>query len=995
MLEKNDFWEKVWDDIQAEYLEKDGNLNNFEKEIGIIKVALGAIGKELEGKNLYKFKNFFIRGGAGLLFVIIDCRSEEERILKIPRPLDEKLIESVKIESDLLKELKHRNIMHLFDLGDIKLQEYYESYPYFIMKYLKPSQNIKQLIEEEIKNLGKNIQNSDEQTKFEVLEEENSIKDIEAEYLDINEYEGKKKYQDFSEIRLDSIMETIIKKFHLIAKAIQYLHSKDIVHYDIKPDNLMIDKSENDNPLLSDLGYAKKVINQTSKQVIGFTSPYAHLELLYTLESKESTNRNRAIIDLDEKHKLFDIFSFGKTILEILKVVGDKFEDIVGYNYNFMYIHLAACRMLDGKNLSERDKGAMPKEERGFKRPDKFYKETWMEFDQYDLKKIQYDNFNDIVFDFEKILNKRQEIFKIPELKISYPERIQSNYNEPAPFSKRVERIINHPLFNRLIHIPQLGILHTVYPTATHSRFEHSIGTYRNSCLYIRSLYNDPYNPLFKQLVNNTDIKSLMLAALLHDLGHFPLAHEFEEAIKSYIEKSKIKKIAKNLDHEQYTIVLLKKSIKDYSEDQFTLKEIIEKHWQVDLKDVINILEKKDEDDDQDLKQQMLHSIIDGPIDVDKLDWLQRDSHNCYLKYGDLIDEDRLIRTLSVIIKKEKGKTSLIIGVYEKGQTAAESFAFGRYLLYQSLYWHHTARAIRAMLNEAIIPAITLKHTSLPLIVKKYNPETDLLKEEDILKTYRRQDLIEYAKKHKIKINSNAKKEVIFKVIINEQKSITTLSAYKGFDGFLDTLTETKLNLSIKNILTLTEQCTNEVGKKLIEMIKKRNYYKRIYTIHKDDKAIYEIFTERVSNHKEAYQKRLAEELKIKFKTRLKQKQLELEKKGRSIETLILSDDRVSEVESYLEDIEMLPIICDAPPKVLGGNEFLRLIPEPYRHRYNYENRTEIGSNISTIYNNIYRELMEQSSKGRIFCYPKIRDSLLHLLKPKDIMDCIREARNL
>lgn len=985
MLEKNDFWEKVWDDIQDDYKEKDGNLNNFNKEINIIKVALFAIVEELESKKLYKFKKFFTRGGAGLLFIIIECRSKEERILKIPRPLDEELIESVKNESILLKELKHRNIMHLFDLGDILLAEYYESYPYFIMKYLKPSLNIKQLIEEEINNLGKHIQNGDEQAEFEVLEEN----------LNNNVHKGKKSIQDSSEKRLDLIMEIVIKNFYSIAKAIQYLHSKDIVHYDIKPDNIMIDKSEKDNPLLSDLGYAKKVINQTSERVIGFTSPYAHLELLFTLESKESINRNRASIELDKKHKLFDIFSFGKTILEILKVVGDKFEDIVGYNYNFMYIHLAACRMLDGRNLSEREKEGMAKEERGYKQPDKFYKETWMDFDKYDLEKIQYVNFDNIVFDFEKILNERQHIFKIPELKMSHPERIQSNYNEPAPFSKRVERIINHPLFNRLIHIPQLGILHTVYPTATHSRFEHSIGTYRNCCLYIRSLYNDPYNPLFKQLVNNTDIKSLMLAALLHDLGHFPLAHEFEEAINSYVKKTEIKRIERKLDHEQYTIHLLKKNIKDYSEDHLTLKEIIEKYWQVDLKNVLNILEKKDEEDVQDLKQQMLHSIIDGPIDVDKLDWLQRDSHNCYLKYGDLIDEDRLIRTLSVIIKKKNSEAMLIIGVYEKGQTAAESFAFGRYLLYQSLYWHRTARAIRAMLNEAIIPAILADHTSLPPIVKKYIPENDLLIEEKILRTYKKQDLIEYSRKNKIKINTNARKEEIFKVIINKQKSITKLPDYMGFDGFLDTLTEYKLNLSIKNILTLIEQCTNEVGKKLIEMIKKRNYYKRIYTIHKDDRGIYKIFTEKVANNKKAYQKRLAEELKIKFKAKLIVKQTELKKKGRSIESITLSDDRVSEVEIYLEDEKMLPIICDAPPEILGGKEFLRLIPEPYRHRDNYENRTEIGSNISTIYNNIYKELMQQSSKGRIFCIPKIRDSLLHLLKPKDIMDCVRKAGNL
>ena len=957
-------------DIQKEYEEKDGNLDIFEKEIDVIKEALMAIVGELESKNVYKFNKFFIRGGAGLLFLITDRRANEERILKIPRPLDEKLIESVQNEIDLLKELRHISIMRIYDLGDVKLTNQYPSYPFFIMKYLEHSQNIKELIEEEIKLI-------------EQIEEKN------------DKYEQKRESANSQEKRLEKLMEMVLNKLDLIAKAIQYLHKKNIVHFDIKPDNIMVDKSENNNPLLSDLGYAKNVTKQNSEQVIGFTSPYAHLELIFRLESKESTNRNRAKMILEEKHKLFDIFSFGKTILEILKVIGDKFEDIVGYNYNFMYLHLIACRMLNGNNISDREKEAMPKEERAFKQPEKFYKETWMEFDKYDLKNIQYNDVCNIVFDFEKVLFGKHPILEIPELSISHPQRIQSNYNEPAPFSERISRIINHPMFIRLSHIPQLGLLHTIYPTATHNRFEHSIGTYRNCCLYVKSLYNDPFNPLFKQLVNEKDLKSLMLAALLHDLGHFPLAHEFEEAIKGYIKKSRLKDKVEFLNHERYTLQLLEKKVYDYREFPLTLKEIIEKYWQVDLKDITDILKKPDKTNEQDLKLQMLHSIIDGKIDVDKLDWIQRDSHNCYLKYGDLIDEDRLIRTLSVIIKKEGNKKSLGIGVYERGQTAAESFAFGRYLLYQSLYWHRTARAVRAMLNEAIIPAVLSEHKDLPPIIKDYVPENDHLLSEEILKSYKKQDLVEYAKKLKIKINVKSIKEEILKKILNEHKTVTKITTYKGFYELLDILTEKKLDLSIKDVLDLIKQRTNTIGEILIEMITKRNYYKRIYTIHKDNESIYEIFTKIVRDRREEFQKRLAEELIVKFKLKLAEKKYELKTKGRTIGTLTLSDERVNEVIKCLEKTEILPIICDAPEEILGGDDFLSLIPEPHKLRYNYENRTEIGSNISTIYNEIYRKLMQQSSKGRIFCLPKIRDSLLHLLKPEDIKDCIRKAKDL
>ena len=156
-----------------------------------------------------------------------------------------------------------------------------------------------------------------------------------------------------------------------------------------------------------------------------------------------------------------------------------------------------------------------------------------MELDSGSFDEIKYRTLSEISEDFKKLIFDDNFFESIPELDPFYPKRVQSSQGMPAPFSPRVKLIVEHPVFARLISVPQLGLLNYVYPTATHNRLEHSIGMFRNCCLYIQSLYNDPYNPLFKQLVDKEDIKSVLLASLLHDLGQYPFAHEMEEVAGS------------------------------------------------------------------------------------------------------------------------------------------------------------------------------------------------------------------------------------------------------------------------------------------------------------------------------------------------------------------------------------------------------------------------------------------------------------------------------
>ncbi|MDO9530257.1 MAG: hypothetical protein Q7J27_14025, partial [Syntrophales bacterium] len=262
-------------------------------------------------------------------------------------------------------------------------------------------------------------------------------------------------------------------------------------------------------------------------------------------------------------------------------------------------------------------------------------------------------------------------------------------------------------------------------------------------------------------------IKSILLGSLLHDIGHYPLAHDLSE-------------FDPDLAHEKFNSKFLESPTRDKLGR--TLKETIEDEnygWGVKIENIIKLLKVEVVQSDlfhkEDLKYKIISSIIDGPIDVDKLDYLLRDSQNCYLRYGEFVDFDRLIRNLTVIIfSSSYDMRSLSLGIYEKGQSAAESLTFARYLLYQSLYWHHTSRSIKVMLREVMKTIDKKKFKN-----KNFNTEFDKL------------------------IGANG---------------------------------ELKNKINEYSVLEFLSKWTMEEGNRLISMILNRNYYKRILTIHADYK---------------------------------------------------------------------------------------------------------------------------------------------------------------
>ncbi|MGD9127444.1 MAG: HD domain-containing protein [Planctomycetia bacterium] len=252
------------------------------------------------------------------------------------------------------------------------------------------------------------------------------------------------------------------------------------------------------------------------------------------------------------------------------------------------------------------------------------------------------------------------------------------------PITARVRRIIDTPEFRRLAKISQLGLVSLVYPAALHTRFEHSLGVFRLALLFLKRLAHDER---FTQVIDTSAAERFILTALLHDLGHWPFCHPIEDIHLSDVPS-----------HEDFASRFLLES---------ELAACLREDWGVEPEEVTKLLSGscKRDNMDESPASRVLYSMLSGPVDIDKMDYLYRDSLHAGVPYGRNFDQHRLIGSLCM---NEAG-TSLAIS--DKGKTAAEMMVFARYVMFSEVYWHHGVRSATAMLQRAFY----LLHESLDL----------------------------------------------------------------------------------------------------------------------------------------------------------------------------------------------------------------------------------------------------------------------------------------
>lgn len=243
------------------------------------------------------------------------------------------------------------------------------------------------------------------------------------------------------------------------------------------------------------------------------------------------------------------------------------------------------------------------------------------------------------------------------------------------PLSRAARRIIEHPDFVRLQRIRQLGFVYYVFPGASHTRFEHSIGTYHLSVLMLQRLMLNPVNWRDSDTpkISPEDARAFLAAALLHDIGHYPLAH--------VVDMLPEREGAVFQTHEARAASYILDDTRPGS-----IHSILGDEWHID--DPQRVADTIVRPEDSGLPGKMLSGILDP----DKMDYLMRDAWACGVPYGN-IDADRLIESLVLDVEGPRQR----LGITEKGIAPLESLVFAKYMMFRHIYWHHAVRIAVAM----------------------------------------------------------------------------------------------------------------------------------------------------------------------------------------------------------------------------------------------------------------------------------------------------------
>jgi HD superfamily phosphohydrolase len=227
--------------------------------------------------------------------------------------------------------------------------------------------------------------------------------------------------------------------------------------------------------------------------------------------------------------------------------------------------------------------------------------------------------------------------------------------------SELERRVIDTPVFQRLRRIRQLASAHLTYPGAQHSRFEHSVGA-----MFLAgraaSVLSDKYG------LKTGFPRELRLAALLHDVGHGPFSHLFEEVLS----------VKTDVTHEDITRRIIRET---------EIGEMLSKH-SIDVKEFSSLPLGIPSD-----YPRYMNDVISGVLSVDTMDYLLRDSYFTGVEYGK-VDVHRVINSYEVVDEK--------IGIDRAGLYALEALLIARYEMFRAVYFHRTVRAAEIMIIKAL-----------------------------------------------------------------------------------------------------------------------------------------------------------------------------------------------------------------------------------------------------------------------------------------------------
>jgi hypothetical protein len=241
--------------------------------------------------------------------------------------------------------------------------------------------------------------------------------------------------------------------------------------------------------------------------------------------------------------------------------------------------------------------------------------------------------------------------------------------------------LIDHPDFQRLRRISQMGLSHYVYPGATHSRFHHALGALHLMVQAIETLRWKGVE------ITDEEAEAVCIAILLHDIGHGPFSHALENIIVP-------------IAHEDISVMFMKKLNKEYNGKLSTAISIFKNSY----------------------PKPYLYQLVSGQLDMDRMDYLMRDSYYSGVAEG-VIGYDRIIKMLNVVDGR--------LVVEEKGIYSVEKFLMARRIMYFQVYLHKTSIVSEQILRLFVANYLTLKGPLQPSFAQDIKPDNmDLFLQE-------------------------------------------------------------------------------------------------------------------------------------------------------------------------------------------------------------------------------------------------------------------------
>lgn len=259
--------------------------------------------------------------------------------------------------------------------------------------------------------------------------------------------------------------------------------------------------------------------------------------------------------------------------------------------------------------------------------------------------------------------------------------------------------LIDHPWFQRLRRIKQLGLTNLVYPGALHTRFHHAMGAMHLMGLAIEVLRSK------NNEITEEEAKGVTIAILLHDIGHGPYSHALEHSIVN------------NINHEDISELLMGRLNEEFNGE---------------LSLAIKIFQNK-------YKKKFLHQLVSSQLDMDRLDYLKRDSFFTGVSEG-VISSDRIIKMLNVVNDE--------LAIEAKGIYSIEKFIIARRLMYWQVYLHKTVLSAENSLVNILVRAKELAEKKVELfctpslrtfLYNKYS-KSDFIKDRSLLETFAKLD---------------------------------------------------------------------------------------------------------------------------------------------------------------------------------------------------------------------------------------------------------------